>query len=287
MIPEMSLWFTSQDGLKLHARRYGADGAPDVVCLAGLTRNHRDFEGLARHLAAAGFRVTAFDSRGRGPSERARSIEEYTVVAEAQDVLAGMTAFGIEHAGFIGTSRGGLIMHLLTGMRPAAMKAALLNDIGPEIEPDGLLQIRTYLENAPRPADWADAIAVQKAVHGRAFPALTDAEWVRHAHAIYRQDDKGRIVSDCDPLIGETLKALKADTPLATLWPQFDGFGAMPLMIVRGQTSRLLSERVFSQMQARHAGSVAITVEGQGHAPMLDTGDLPDRITAFLSKALK
>ena len=287
MIPETSLWFTSQDSLKLHARRYGADGGPDVVCLAGLTRNHRDFDGLARHLAATGFRVTAFDSRGRGPSEKAKSIEDYTVVTEAHDVLAGMAAFGIDHAGFIGTSRGGLIMHLLTGMRPAAMKAAVLNDIGPEIEPDGLFQIKGYLENAPRPQTWEEAVAVQKAVHGKAFPALLDEDWARHARAIYREDEKGRIVADFDPLIAATLKALQADTPLATLWPQFDGFGAIPLMVIRGETSRLLSPRVFDEMCSRHPGCEAITIAGQGHAPMLDTADLPRRIAAFLAKALK
>ena len=224
---------------------------------------------------------------GRGLSEKARSIEEYTVVNEAQDVLSGLTAFGIEHAGFIGTSRGGLIMHLLTGMRPTAMRAGVLNDIGPEIEPDGLMQIKSYLEHAPRPNTWAEAVAVQKAVHGKAFPALSDADWERHAHAIYHENDNGQIVASFDGTIAETLKVLKADTPLPNLWPQFEGFGAMPLMVIRGEHSRLLSPRVFEAMISQHPGAEAITVSGQGHAPMLDTADLPEKIATFLAKALK
>lgn len=278
--------FTSGDGLSLSARIYGADPSlPVIVCLAGLTRNARDFHGLSEHLSSNGFRVIAFDSRGRGNSERAREASEYNILTEAEDVLAGLTAFGIAHAGFIGTSRGGLILHFLNSMRPSAMKAVILNDVGPEIETDGLLLIRRYLQTAPKPATWAEAAEVQKAIHGKYFPALTDEDWMRHARAIYREDEKGLILADFDPRIAETLNAITPDMPLPALWPQFAGFGGMPLMIIRGENSRLLSEKTYREMGARHPGAELVTVPGQGHAPHLETGDLPELISGFFKKA--
>jgi pimeloyl-ACP methyl ester carboxylesterase len=280
-----SLYFSSSDGLKLHARVYEPAGMPaqTVVCLAGLTRNARDFDGLATKMAKAGLRVVAMDSRGRGGSAFAKSAADYNIITEAQDVLAGLAAMGIEHASFIGTSRGGLILHTLAAMRPTALRAAILNDIGPVIEPDGLLQIRSYLQSSPRPKNWADAVSVQKAVHGKAFPALSDEDWARHARAIYKEDSKGNITADFDPKIAQTLSNLNADTRLPAIWFQFAGLKAFPLMVIRGENSRLLSKKTFEEMGKRHPNCLMVTAEGQGHAPHLDVGDLSTKIISFLT----
>lgn len=232
---------------------------------------------------AEGFRVIAMESKGRGKSHYAKTIEDYNVVAEAQDVLTGLAALGVEHGAFIGTSRGGLILHLLAGMRPTLLKAVILNDIGPVIEPDGLLQIRRYLENAPQPKSWDDALSIQKTVHGKAFPILTDIDWARHARAIYKEDAKGNVVANFDPKIAQTLASLQADTRLPALWPQFAGFGKMPMMVIRGEHSRLLSEQTFQDMGKRHPNCKLVTAHGQGHAPLLDVADLPDQIVRFLN----
>lgn len=279
--------FTSTDGLSLYGRVYGRDetGTPIVVCLAGLTRNSRDFHGLAAKLATDGFRVVTIDSRGRGNSEFAKNIADYNVVTEAEDVLAGLAALGIEHAAFIGTSRGGLLIHVLAAMRPTVMRAVVFNDIGPVIELDGLFQIRGYLGQAPALTSWDEAATVQKALHSKAFPALSDDDWMRHSKAIYRQDATGKIVPDYDPQIAQTLAGLKADAQLPPLWTQFDGLKHLPLMILRGENTRLLSQKTFDEMLARHPASTGITVPGQGHAPMLDTGMLPAQISKFLKAA--
>ncbi|MGL4489160.1 MAG: alpha/beta fold hydrolase [Rhizobiaceae bacterium] len=278
------VYFSSSDGLQLYARIYAPSGTPvqTVVCLAGLTRNARDFDALALRLVAAGCQVVAIDSRGRGASAYAKSADSYTIATEAQDVLSALAALGIEHAAFIGTSRGGLILHYLAGMRPTIMKAVVLNDVGPVIEPDGLMQIRSYLEKAPRPKNWEDAIAIQKAIHGKAFPVLRDEDWVLHAHAIYKQDGKGNIVADFDVKILQTLSGIQADTRLPAAWPQFAGLGGIPMMVVRGEHSRLLSQKTFEEMGKRHGNCTLVTAPGQGHAPMLHIGDLSQRIISFL-----
>lgn len=279
--------FSAPDGLTLSARIYGEHiGGMPVVCLPGLTRNARDFHDLAVHLsrdARPPRKVVAFDYRGRGRSVYDPNWKNYDLVIEAGDVLAGLTALGIEHAGFIGTSRGGLIIFLLAAMRPSALRAVVLNDIGPVIEGAGLAQIRAYLERAPTASSFDEAAKILNAAHGAAFPALVEADWARMAYAIYRQDG-GKLRPDFDPNLMKTLKSIDLSAPLPVFWPQFRGLGAVPVLAIRGETSMLLSRETLAEMRKRHGNIETITVAGQGHAPMLETGDLPKRIEAFLEK---
>lgn len=279
-------YYTSQDGLKLHARIYGEDDRrPPVVCLPGLTRNARDFHQLAQHLASGSSRkIICFDYRGRGLSAYDPNWQNYNVRTEAADILTGLAALGIDEAAFIGTSRGGLIIHVLGVMQPSLIRAVVLNDIGPVIEREGLAHIRSYLQNAPRPADFAEAVAAQKAIHGEAFPALGQADWQRFVRAIYREES-GKPVADYDPALINTVLAMDLAQPLPELWPQFAALSAVPMLAIRGANSRLLSAETLEEMGRRHPRFGSITVEGQGHAPLLETGELPERIAEFLHEA--
>lgn len=282
-------FYAAPDGLQLHARLYGEAtlaGWP-VVCLPGLTRNARDFHELALYLSGREekpHRVVAFDYRGRGQSAYDAEVKNYNVVTEANDVLAGLDALGVEAAAFIGTSRGGLIVHMLGTLRPAALKAIVLNDIGPVIEADGLAHIKNYLDRAPKPKSFEQAVFTQRTAHGVDFPALTDADWERMARALYRETDGGWM-PDFDPKLVETLAAIDFSRPLPTLWPQFEAMAAVPTLVLRGANSRLLSTETLGEMHARHPGMQAITVAGQGHAPFLETGDLPRSIAGFIDAA--
>ncbi|TKT81291.1 alpha/beta hydrolase [Aquamicrobium sp. LC103] len=281
--------YSAADGLRLHARIHGGgdrDALP-VVCLPGLTRNARDFDALALHLsrnAARPRRIVCFDYRGRGKSQHDPDWRNYNVAVEAGDVLAGLAALGIRHAAFIGTSRGGLIVHVLTAMRPTILKAVVLNDIGPVVENTGLAQIRAYLSNARKPRDFAEAAAIQKEIHGEAFPALSDDDWRRMAWAIYREDE-GIPVADFDPALLNTLAMLDLDKPLPALWPQFDGLRHVPILAIRGANSKLLAAGTLAEMARRHPDIETAEVEGQGHAPFLETGGLPGLIERFLDRA--
>jgi pimeloyl-ACP methyl ester carboxylesterase len=283
------VFYSASDALKLHARIYGDkvdDGLP-VICLPGLTRNARDFHALALILARDAERprkVVAFDCRGRGQSAWDPNWQNYNIAMEAEDVLAGLTVLGIEHGAFIGTSRGGLIIHVLAGMRPGVLKAVVLNDVGPVIESAGLAHIRAYLGQSPKPRSFADAVVYQKTIHGQAFPALDDEDWERFVRAIYR-DENGIPVPDFDPALLNTLKGVDFDKPLPPLWPQFDGLAVVPMLVIRGENSKLLSASTLEEMARRHPDIETVTVEGQGHAPLLETGSLPGRIRAFLEKA--
>ncbi|WP_027164884.1 alpha/beta hydrolase [Mesorhizobium sp. WSM3224] len=282
-------FYRAPDGLQLHARIYGEanSGAWPVVCLPGLTRNARDFHELALYLSrrADGPRkVIAFDYRGRGLSDHDPDVGHYNVGVEAGDVLAALSALGIEQAAFIGTSRGGLIIHVLGALKPAVLKAVVLNDIGPVIEAEGLAHIRSYLERAPKPKTFAEAVASQRHTHGGDFPGLAEIDWARMVAAILRETEAGW-VPDFDPALVDTLAGIDFSKPLPDLWPQFEALAAVPLLAIRGANSKLLSVATLDEMRRRHPGMESITVEGQGHAPFLETGGLPEAIGGFLDRA--
>lgn len=280
-------FYTAPDGLKLHARIYGdANAGLPVICLPGLTRNSRDFHELALYLSTKAEKlrkIIAFDYRGRGQSDYDPDIGHYNVGVEAGDVLAGLSALGIADAAFIGTSRGGLIIHVLGALKPAVLNAIVLNDIGPVIEAEGLANIRGYLDRTPKPRSFADTVDAQRRVHGADFTALDEADWARMVRAICRETDAGW-VPDFDPALVDTLAGVDFSKPLPDLWPQFEALAALPLLAIRGANSKLLSAATLCKMQKRHDGMETITVEGQGHAPFLETGDLPQRIAAFLDR---
>ena len=282
-------FYAAQDGLRLHARVYGerGDGRLPVVCLPGLTRNARDFHELALSLSrdgAAPRRVVAFDYRGRGLSDHDADWRKYDAKVETQDVIDGLAALGIAEAAFIPTSRGGVLIHQLAAMRPDLVKAAVLNDIGPVVEVGGLLQIRSHLADAPKPKTFAEAVANARAAQGNAFPALANADWERLVRATHR-DEGGVPVADYDPALLNTLAALDPEKPLPALWTLFAALSKVPVFAIRGANSALFSAATLGEMAARHPDFSAVTVDGQGHAPLLETGELPTVIKAFLAEA--
>jgi pimeloyl-ACP methyl ester carboxylesterase len=284
-------FYASKDGLRLHARVYGGGNQVSlpIVCLPGLTRNVRDFHELALFLsgdAETPRRVVTFDYRGRGASAYDPNWKNYNIVTEAGDVLAGLDALGISEAAFIGTSRGGLIIHILAAIRPSVLKSVVFNDIGPVVEAAGLAHIRSYLENAAPAATFAQAEQAQRAVHGADFPALCDDDWKRMVKALYRDED-GRPVADYDPALVNTIVALDLRQALPAMWEQFDALARVPVMVIHGENTRLLSRETVAEMERRHPGMETVGVAGQGHPPMLETGDLPERVARFLARTGK
>ena len=205
-----SVFVSAADGLRLHARVYGPSAAagPAVICLPGLTRTQADFETLALGLTCDGQsrRVIALDSRGRGQSDYDRDPVNYNLVVELADVLAVATALEALPAVFVGTSRGGLLTMLLAVARPTAIAAAVLNDIGPVIEPQGLMRIKGYVGKLPQPRDYQEGAEILRRLFSAQFPKLGREEWLATAHRAYKDDD-GRLAPTYDVRLAETLKA--------------------------------------------------------------------------------
>ncbi len=279
---------SAQDGLALFARDYGphlSSGIP-LVCLPGLTRNSADFHEMAVHFSRdvkPARRVLALDYRGRGRSGYDTDWQKYDVRVEAGDVLAVLTAAGIEQAIFVGTSRGGIIAMVLGVMRPGAIKGVVLNDIGPVINGQGLARIRQYVGKLPQPTDYAQAVDILKQYSSERFPAFSLQDWERMARRTWKQTAAG-LMPDYDLLLMKGLAALDLEQPLPDFWAPFTGLAPFPMLSIRGANSDLFSAETQAEMSRRHPDCTVLVVEGQGHAPSLS--DIPSlaAITRFVEK---
>lgn len=287
-MPITSDFITAPDGLKLHVRRYRPGGGPHipVVCLPGLARTAEDFHTLALALAADAQSprpVLAVDYRGRGRSDYDRNARNYTIATELADLLAVLTALDVEPAVFVGTSRGGLLAMLLATVRPAAIAGVVLNDIGPVIEPKGLLRIKGYLGRLPQPKDFAEAVEILQQLFQAQFPTLSSAQWTAFAHRTFRTQG-GRLVPSYDRRLAALLEGIDLARPLPPLWKEFDALAGKPVMVIRGALSDLLSADTVAAMRTRRPDLEAIEVPDQGHAPLLEEDDIIARIGAFIAR---
>ncbi len=279
--------YSASDGLRLAGRKYGwnnVDPAP-VVCLAGLTRNAADFDELAKYLASSdggSRKVLCLDYRGRGQSEYDKNWRNYNPLVETDDVLAGITAAGIGHADIVGTSRGGIIAMILAAFRPGILKSVILNDIGPEIDGKGLIRIKNYISESRMPKNWDEATQYLKQVGKGDFTNWDDEEWRRQTTLIYYEKN-GKLVRQHDPKLVNGLKDINLDIRLPNLWPQFAGLRKLPLLLIRGENTDLLSMDCVSRMQNEHQKMRIIHVPDQGHAPDLGSAGIPQTIASFFS----
>jgi pimeloyl-ACP methyl ester carboxylesterase len=282
---------TSADGLELYCRIYeaqasgGLAGHPrwalTVLCLPGLTRNSRDFEALAPHLAAR-YRVICPDLRGRGLSARDPHWQNYHPGTYLADLQRLMQALDVERAAIIGTSLGGLLGMMLGATVPQRVAGIVLNDIGPEFDPKGIERIKSYTGTLPPVQTWDDAVRQLRTIYGNAWPGLSDETWSALARRSYRADDSGMPVLDCDPRLGDALRAAPAVS--GGLWPMFARLQSIPMLVIHGALSDLLSVGTLERMQREKPDLERVTVGNRGHVPLLDEPEALSAIERFLER---
>jgi pimeloyl-ACP methyl ester carboxylesterase len=279
---------TAPDGLRLLVRRYGAPSARrlPIVCLPGLTRNGSDFHELATALtadAAQSRLILTIDARGRGGSDYDRNPANYDFPVELADVLAVITALEVGPAIFLGTSRGGILSMLMGVARPAALAGVILNDIGPVIEAKGLVRLKGYVGKMPVPRSFEEGAEILRRLGDAQFTTMTAEQWLGQARRTWK-DANGGLVLDYDARLSETLANVGVERPLPPpLWGQFDSLAHIPLMVVRGSNSDILSSATIDAMRARRLDIDLIEVPDQGHAPLLAEPDVIARIAAFVT----
>ncbi len=281
-----SLFVSAPDGLRLHVRGWGPShgSALPVVCLPGLARTGADFDALAAALAGDADtprRVLALDSRGRGRSEYDRNSDNYSLPVELADLLAVLTALDVPPAAFVGTSRGGLLAMLLAVARPGAVAGAVLNDIGPVIEPQGLFRIKSYVGRLPQPKSYEDGAEILRRLFDAQFPKLGHEAWLAAAHRTW-EERRGRLRPTYDVHLAKNLEGFDPSVPIPALWKEFDALARVPVLTVRGANSDILSEDTVAAMQARHPAMETLTVPDQGHAPLLAEPETIRRIGDFV-----
>jgi pimeloyl-ACP methyl ester carboxylesterase len=281
------IFVTSQDGLRLHVRDYGprTASAMPIVCLPGLTRTVADFETLAPALANGDppRRVIAVDSRGRGQSDYDSNPENYNVAVELGDVVTVLTALEIGAAAFIGSSRGGILTMLLGVAHPTAIAGVVLHDIGPVIDPKGVARIKSYVGKLPQPRNFDEGAEILRRLFDAQFPKLTAEQWLAAARRAWKLDD-GALVPTYDVRLARTLAEVDIERPLPAMWNEFDALARVPILVIRGTNSDILSATTVTAMREHHPGLESVEVADQGHVPVLDSPDLIRRITAFIAR---
>lgn len=253
--------FTTTDGTTLHYTDHGT-GVP-VIALAGLTRNGTDFDHVAPHLDC---RLIRLDYRGRGQSDWADPAT-YTIPQEAQDTLALMDHLGLEKAAILGTSRGGLIAMVLAATAHQRLLGVALNDIGPEIADTGLDVIKNYIGKPPAQKTYAEAAAF-RATHWTHFKGVPLDRWLAEVAQHYAETPDG-LTLRYDPKLRDAVLAAGAQ-PTPDLWPLFDAMAGLPLALIRGANSDLLTPATATEMQRRRPDMIFADIPDRGHVPFLD-----------------
>ena len=262
--------FTTSDGLSLHYKDEG-DGLP-LLCLAGLTRDGRDFDFVAPHLD--GVRLIRLDYRGRGQSDWGDPAT-YQIPVEGRDAIELLDNLGIAKSAVLGTSRGGLIAMVLAATVKDRLRGVALNDIGPEIAPEGLEVIKGYLGRKPTLKTHKE-VAAARAKMLTGFANVPPERWLREAQILFNETEDGLELT-YDPRLRDAVLDGGAQ-PMPDLWPLFDALSGLPLACLRGANSDLLSPETFAEMKRRRPDMIAVEVADRGHIPFLDE---PESLSAL------
>ena len=281
---ENRYWW-SNDGLRLHYRDYaGDDTRPPILCLPGLTRNARDYDGLAARLAGR-WRVIAVDFRGRGESAYAKDPMSYAPLTYVQDVEALLREIGADRYIAVGTSLGGIVTMLLAGTARETLVGAILNDVGPEIEAAGLARIRNYVGKGGSFPTWMHAARSVAEGNADVYPDWDIEDWLGMAKRLYRLNAAGRIVLDYDMKIAEPFR-VPGNEAGPDMWRALGSLRDVPTLIVRGGRSDILSAKVATRMTEALDRSELVTVDRVGHTPTLTEDELHAPIDRLLDSAL-
>ncbi|NUB46197.1 alpha/beta hydrolase [Fertoebacter nigrum] len=255
--------FRAEDGTRLAYRDDGS-GLP-LLALAGLTRDGRDFDYLARHLGRD-VRLIRLDSRGRGGSDWAAA-ETYTVAQETRDALALLDHLGIGRAAVVGSSRGGLLGMVIAATQKTRLLGLCLNDVGPVLERGGLTRIGLYVGVAPTVATLQEvADRMPAAMPG--FQRVPDTRWQEETVRHYVQLSGG-VGLTYDPALRIGLDAALAG-PLPPAWPLFEACAGLPLALIRGANSDVISRETAAEMHRLRPDMVFAEAADRGHVPFLD-----------------
>jgi len=276
-------YWESSDGLRLHYRDYPGDASrPPILCIPGLTRNARDFEGVAERLAGD-WRLICVELRGRGESAHAKNPMTYVPLTYLEDVEALVAALELKRFVLFGTSLGGLITMLLAAAGKDRIAGALLNDIGPAMESRGLEHIRSYVGRSQNWPTWLHAARYLAEAHRDRYPDWELDQWLVYAKRLCKLTPTGRVVFDYDMRIAEPFKQPAGEAGF-DLWPTFRALAGIPSLVVHGGISDLLSAETVEKMKAEVPTMESVTVPRVGHAPTLEEPEAVKAIDKLLKR---
>ena len=276
-------YFTNTDGLKQHYRDYNnaPDAAPTVLCMPGLTRNAKDFGFIADHLKDR-CRLICVEQRGRGWSEWDPDPTRYAPNVYVEDMMALLQHLDVAEIITIGTSLGGLMTIMMNAVYPGVIKAAVINDIGPEIDPTGIARIKSYVGVGTPPATWPEAIEAVKFANRGVYPKFSEDDWEMVTHLLY-EDKDGKPTAQYDPALRKNFDE-NDDQAAPVLWPLFDLMHSIPMVVLRGGISDILSAETLARMAKEHPDLVPVTVPDMGHVPLMREPEVQSAIDTLVGR---
>ncbi|MEV8465627.1 haloacid dehalogenase type II [Fluviibacterium sp. DFM31] len=271
-------YFTASDGLRLAYRDEGE--GPALLCLCGLTRNIADFDFVARDFSDRA-RIIRLDTRGRGQSDHDPTYLNYNLGREGLDALDLLDHLGLDKAAILGTSRGGLIALTLAVTHKDRLTGVCLNDIGPEIDPEGLAFIFGYLGIQPAFQTYDEAADALVKTTAARFPGVPRGRWRLHAERIWTETDDGLRIR-YDAKLRDAVIEQSATGDVQDLWPFFDAFADLPLALIRGQHSDILPAKTAAEMRRRRPDMIHAEVPRRGHVPFLDEPEARRALSQFI-----
>ncbi|MGB7318123.1 MAG: alpha/beta hydrolase [Planktotalea sp.] len=270
--------FETSDGLSLFYEDEGT-GLP-ILCLSGLTRDSRDFDYVLPHLK--GCRVIRLDYRGRGQSDWAEDFNTYNILREAQDAVELLDHLGLEKAAVLGTSRGGLIAMGLAATLKARLIGVAINDVGPVLDASGLEAIMTYLGVKPKALTLAEAASARAHVLRHMFPNVPMRRWEEEVAKFFVQTDDGLELS-YDPKLRDAVEA-SSHAAVPDLWPWLEALSGLPVAIIRGGNSDLLTQDTYEDMLRRLPAARGVVVPDRAHVPFLDEPEAVSVLQAWIGE---
>lgn len=279
------IYYQSPDQLRLYARDYRCTkpNAETLLLMHGLSRNSADFADLAQALKK-NFRVIVVDQRGRGNSSYDSNVNNYNPAVYVQDMFCLLDHLNISSVSLIGTSMGGLMAMIMASMQPQRINSIVINDIGPVVNPAGLERIKSYLGKTKAVHNWQQAIDQCKQLNAKEFPDFDDNAWKKFTHALYKENSAGIPQLAYDPAIATPIDSNQANAVPVDLWPTFDALAQSPLLLIRGESSDILSRDCVKEMLNRKPDMQFIEIANRGHAPLLNEAAAVQGIERFLIK---
>jgi len=270
--------FNTSDGLSLFYEIEGS-GLP-LLCLSGLTRDCRDFEYVLPHFE--GCQVIRLDYRGRGKSDWATDFTTYNIMREAQDAMELLDHLGLDKAAILGTSRGGLIAMVLAATLKTRLIGVALNDIGPELDPNGLDVIMGYLGIKPKANTLEDAASARAHVMRDMFPNVPMTRWMEEVGKFFVQTPDGLDLS-YDPKLRDAVEAT-SHAAVPDLWPWYEALSDLPLAILRGANSDLLTQACYEDMLKRIPKATGAVIADRAHVPFQNEPEAVALLQAWIAK---
>jgi pimeloyl-ACP methyl ester carboxylesterase len=237
-----------------------------LVCVHGLTRSSRDFDFVARALAAE-YRVVCPDVVGRGASDWLMNKALYGVAQYAADMVTLLARLDVESVDWIGTSMGGLIGMAIAAQARTPIRRLLLIDVGPVVTATSIARISEYVGKGPRFDSIEQAEAYIRVI-AAPFGPLSDDQWRHLAEHSLKPAADGKFDLHYDPGIAEPFRAAMGEGKDFEIWQIYDAIRC-PTRVLRGENSDVLTRETAREMAARGPRPQVIEIAGVGHAPML------------------